>query len=138
MNHIRCQVALAIFIASLTLSTTSVRADDAQVPSAAASASKAVPAAIYLRGSCAPSYPAAALKAHASGVTGVRFTIEPNGTLAGAEVMESSGPLPENQLLDQAAVDALSKCPIRAGRDENGQPAGAQIVAHYNWVLAPR
>jgi periplasmic protein TonB len=138
VNLARCQALLTIWIASLSLSSTLAWADDAKAPSPAASASQAVVAGIFLRKSCAPAYPDAALKAKASGVTRVRFTIDPAGAITNAEVVQTSGPLPENKSLDQAAVDALSRCPIRAGRDDNGQPVSAQIVVTYEWVLTRR
>ena len=93
------------------------------------------PAGIHLQGSCAPAYPAAALKAHVSGTTRVRLTIEPTGAISGTEIVESSGPLPENKLLDAAAAEALSRCETRTGRDAQGQPIGAQIVVTYKWAL---
>ena len=129
MRLMRFHVALIAALAAIP-----AWADDAKAPPAVAG----VQAAIFLRQSCAPAYPDAALKARATGVTRVRFTIQPDGTIANAEVAQSSGPLPENQLMDQAAVDALSRCPIRAGRDPDGQPVGGQIVVTYEWKIAPR
>ena len=114
----------AFVLATAALATVAGCADGAPQP---------VPAAINLYGNCAPFYPEAAFKAHAKGLTRVRFTIEPTGVLSNAEVVESSGPLPENKLLDEAALVALSRCPIRVGRDASGQPVGGQIEASYNW-----
>ena len=106
----------------------------AQTPaSAAGQNSQARPAAIYLKGDCLPAYPHEAERAHVTGETRVKFTIEPTGAISAVQVIHRSGPLPENALLDQAAVEALSRCPIRVGRDENGQPVGGEIVATYVW-----
>ena len=49
-----------------------------------------------------------------------------------------SGPTPEHQVLDEAAVAALSRCPFHAGTDESGQPAGAHITVTYHGCWTPR
>ena len=110
----------------------------AQAPASAAGQtapgdSQARPAAINLHGDCLPSYPSAAERARVKGVTRVKFTIDATGAITAVEVIHRSGPLPEHRLLDSAAVEALSRCPIRVGRDENGRPVGGEIVATYNW-----
>ena len=102
----------------------------------ASTATLARPAAIYVNSrSCRPEYPAAALRARAQGSTRVRFNIAPDGRLLAARLVGASGPTVEHKLLDDAAVAALSRCPIRAGTDESGQPAGAEITVTYQWVL---
>ena len=97
---------------------------------------KTRPAVIYPNApACRPGYPAAALKAHAQGVTGVRFTVSAEGRLVGAQVVQASGSTPEHQLLDEAAVAALSRCPFSAGTDESGKAVGADIIVSYRWKL---
>ncbi len=135
MTLIHCQGVATLCATALLFAASPTWADDAALAANAASASKGPPAGVNLQRSCAPSYPAAALQARASGTTRVRLTIEPTGAISSAEVVQSSGPLPENKLLDTAAADALSKCQSRAGRDANGQPVGAQVVVTYKWTL---
>jgi len=63
----------------------------------------------------------------------VRFTTDASGAVTNTEVIERSGLSHEHRLLDKAAIDALSTCPVRIGLDENGKPVGAQIVASDEW-----
>jgi protein TonB len=87
-------------------------------------------------GSCAkPSYPEAATRAEAEGVTRIRFTIDAEGNVAKAEVESPSGATREHHMLDRTAVEALSKCHFRPGLDENGHPVGAFAIVAYSWKL---
>ena len=90
-------------------------------------------AAITNVADCKPDYPAAALKDDATGTTKIRFTVDATGKVSKAEVERSSGSSREHRLLDRTAVDALSKCPFRAGTDETGKPVGAVAVVDYVW-----
>ncbi len=96
---------------------------------------RARPAIIYPNAaSCRPAYPPAALRAHAQGDTRVRFSIDANGQVLAAKTVQSSGQTPEHQLLDQAAVEALSRCPFVAGVGASGKPVASQIEVTYRWI----
>ena len=94
---------------------------------------QAVPARIDVSACEKPEYPAAALRADATGTTKIRFTIDATGKVAKAEVERPAGASREHRLLDRAAVEALSKCPFKPGTDENGKPVGASTVVDYVW-----
>ncbi|MGU7773825.1 energy transducer TonB [Burkholderia sp. MR1-5-21] len=82
-----------------------------------------------------PTYPEAAAKVEAEGVTKIRFTIDAEGKVAKAEIETPSGSTREHRLLDRTAVEALSKCHFRPGLDENGSPVGAFSIVAYAWKL---
>jgi protein TonB len=84
---------------------------------------------------CKPDYPSAALKAEATGITTIRFTIDATGKMVNAELVKSSGPSREHRLLDRTALSALSGCTFRPGRDSNGNPVGASFPVEYVWRL---
>lgn len=126
-----------------TITTTTVAPPPAPVTIAPAPAPPAPPApapvaaqpAIGNVSACKPDYPAAALKAEATGVTTIRFTVDATGKLSNAEVVRPSGPSREHRLLDRTALTALSGCTFRAGRDVNGNPVGAAFTVEYAWKL---
>jgi len=82
---------------------------------------------------CRPEYPPAALRAGATGVSRIRFTVDASGKVTGAEVVGSSGPTREHRLLDNAAKLALAGCPIKVGTDAEGHPIGTQVEVLYTW-----
>jgi protein TonB len=84
---------------------------------------------------CKPEYPPAALRAQASGVSRIRFTVDASGKVTAADVVGSSGPTRENRLLDNAAKAALATCPFQAGIDSSGQKIGTQVEVSYAWKL---
>lgn len=92
-----------------------------------------VPARIDVGACDKPEYPAAALRAEATGTTKIRFTVDANGKVAKAEIERSAGSSREHRMLDRAAVEALSKCPFKPGTDELGKPVGATTVVEYVW-----
>ena len=77
-----------------------------------------------------PDYPAQALRAGVQGMSLIEATFGPDGAVTSARVARASGPLPENALLDQAALAALSHC--RVIPSEN--PKATQQIA-YAWKL---
>jgi protein TonB len=82
-----------------------------------------------------PAYPRLARSDGATGVTRVRFEIDAGGVVVGATVVQRSGRSRAHQLLDRAAVDALSGCRFEAGRDASGQATGGQATVAYVWSL---
>lgn len=102
-------------------------------PVAAPAPRQAVPARIDVSTCEKPEYPAAALRAEATGTTKIRFTVDAAGKVAKAEIERPSGSSREHRLLDRTAVEALSKCPFKAGTDELGKAVGATAVVDYVW-----
>ena len=86
---------------------------------------------------CALKYPPAAFAARAQGDTRVQFDVGPDGRLLAARVVQSAGPTPEHHLLDDAAVAALSRCPLRPGTDASGNPIGGKVTVVYHWMIDP-
>ncbi len=94
--------------------------------------------AIANAGACAPKaedYPAAAVRAEATGTTKVRFTIGADGRVTAAEIGRSAGPSREHKMLDRLALSKLSECQFKPGTDENGRPVGASFDVEYVWKL---
>ena len=132
-----------------TITTTTVAPPPAPVtisPPPAPAAPPAPPApprvaarpAIANVSACAPKsddYPAAALRAEATGTTKVRFTVGADGKMTAAEVVKSSGPSREHKQMDRVALAKLSECNFRAGADENGKPVGASFEVEYVWKI---
>jgi len=89
-------------------------------------------AAIANASTCAPkSYPAESAKKQEQGTTKLRFHVAEDSSLIKSEIEESSG-FPR---LDEAALEALSKCIFRAARDENGNALAAAFTVSYAWRL---
>jgi protein TonB len=104
-------------------------------PAPPAPAPVAAQPAIGSVANCKPDYPQAALKAEATGTTTIRFTIDANGKMTNAEVIKASGASREHRLLDRTALNALSGCTFKPGRDTNGNPVGASFPVEYVWKL---
>lgn len=96
---------------------------------------QAVPARIDVSTCEKPEYPAAALRAEASGVTKIRFWVDASGAVSKAEIEKPAGISREHRLLDRAAVDALSKCRFKPGTDEHGKPVGGTTTVDYVWKV---
>ena len=96
---------------------------------------QAVPARIDVNSCEKPEYPAAALRAEATGTSKIRFTVDATGVVSKAEIERSAGPSREHRLLDRAAIEALSKCRFKPGTDESGKPVGAVTPVEYVWKL---
>ncbi len=87
---------------------------------------------------CAPKsedYPAAALRAEATGITKVRFTVGADGKMTASEVVRSSGPSREHKQMDRVALAKLSECSFRPGADENGKATGGTFDVDYVWKI---
>lgn len=93
----------------------------------------AVPARIDVASCDKPDYPAAALRAGATGVTKVRFAIDAAGRVVQAELESASGASREHRLLDRSAVEALSQCRFKPGIDEAGRAVGSTAIVSYVW-----
>lgn len=76
-----------------------------------------------------PVYPDAARIVHAGGVAAVKLTIAPDGGLASAELVMSTG----NKALDQAALDAADNS-IYAPKIVNCRPAAGQYLFKVTFV----
>ena len=94
---------------------------------------QAVPARIDVSTCEKPEYPAAALRADATGTSKIRFTVDATGMVSKAEIERSAGASREHRLLDRTAIDALSKCRFKPGVDEGGKPIGGTTVVDYVW-----
>ena len=63
------------------------------------------------------------------------FAVDALGRVSSAQVLRSAGPSREHKLLDRAAVEALGKCPFKAGVDESGRSVGGNATVEYAWTL---
>jgi protein TonB len=87
---------------------------------------------------CAPKnedYPAAAIRAEATGTTRIRFTVDAMGKLSNAEVVKAAGSSREHRQLDRVALSKLSECTFKPGSDETGKPVGGTFEVEYVWKL---
>ena len=87
---------------------------------------------------CAPKnedYPAAAIRAEATGTTRIRFTVDATGKLSNAEVVKAAGSSREHRQLDRVALSKLSECTFKPGSDETGKPVGGTFEVEYVWKL---
>jgi protein TonB len=83
---------------------------------------------------CRPVYPHIAEREGVTGVTRLRFVVDPAGHVS-AQLLESSGPLRQNRRMDEAAMAALSRCPVQVGTDEAGRPVGGSVDVNYKWTI---
>ena len=84
---------------------------------------------------CRPEYPAAALRAGATGTTLIRFSVDATGRISGSRILQASGSSRENRLMDKAAADALAQCPVQVGTDDLGRPVGTTTDVRYDWKM---
>ncbi len=88
--------------------------------------------------SCAPrneDYPAAALRAEATGTTRIRFTVGADGKVESSQIVRSAGPSREHKMLDRVAQTKLSECTFKPGADENGRPTGGTTEVEFVWKI---
>lgn len=77
-------------------------------------------------------YPAAALRAHQSGVTGIRLTVSAHGVPSDCDVTQSSG----FALLDSRACELLSRrARFAPARDDAGEPTQGFYASRVRWSL---
>ena len=99
---------------------------------------RAAQPAIMNVSACAPKnedYPAAAVRAEATGTTVIRFTIDVTGKVSSADVVRSAGSSREHRMLDRLALQKLSECSFRPGTDETGKAVGGTTEVTYVWKL---
>lgn len=82
-----------------------------------------------------PEYPAAARRANVTGTTRVALTLMPDGRVLEARVVTSSGPKPENQLLDRLTGEAMLHCRIPPSPDTAVGDEPRVNMAEYVWAL---
>ena len=83
---------------------------------------------------CRPVYPHVAEREGVTGVTKLRFVVDASGHVS-AELLQSSGPLRQNRRMDEAAIEALSHCPVTVGTDARGRPASGTVDVNYKWTI---
>ncbi len=84
---------------------------------------------------CRPSYPAAAQRAGATGVSRLRFNVDAQGHIGGVQILQASGATREHRMMDRAAAEALAQCPATPGTDDQGRPVGGTADVEYVWSL---
>ena len=110
----------------------------AQAAEPASAASAAVRARVQIERDCrAPVYPANAEHTEAQGITTIQFSVAATGKLTASEIAQSAGSTTAHKLLDQAAMEALARCPFTPAHDENGNAQADTIKVEYVWTLEP-
>ena len=84
---------------------------------------------------CQPVYPESALATHVQGESHLRFRVDANGRLVSGQMLRNADAPPEQRMLDVAALQGLSRCPITPGVDADGKPVGGDVDVSYHWVL---
>ena len=94
------------------------------------------PGRILVKGrECSPDYPAAALRAHAQGVTRLAFHLDETGKVLRTDIVQSSGETREHRLLDTAAAQTLATCPFQPIQDAAGKPIAGTVTLSYTWRI---
>jgi len=82
-----------------------------------------------------PSYPPAAARAEATGVSSIKVTVGTDGRATATEIAKSSGPSREHKLLDRAAEAAIKNtCKFKPGTVD-GKPQTLTTQVDYVWKL---
>jgi TonB family protein len=81
---------------------------------------------------CKPAYPKDTLRAEEEGKTAVRLHVAASGELRGVSLVRSSG----SARLDQAVIDAMSRCRFAPGR-QGGAAVEGDFTIEYVWRLEP-
>jgi periplasmic protein TonB len=81
-----------------------------------------------------PEYTSAARRAEATGNTVIVYTMDTNGVISEATIEKSSGPLRENKILDQLALEAVKACKGTPGTID-GKPQKLTGRITYAWRL---
>lgn len=84
---------------------------------------------------CRPVHPAQALATPLQGESHLRFRVDANGRLVSGQMLRNADAPPEQRMLDVAALQALSRCPITPGIDAEGKLVGGDVDVTYHWVL---
>ena len=58
-----------------------------------------------------------------------------SGRIAGSQILQPSGLTRENRLMNRAAAEALSQCPVQVGTDEKAAPSATTTHVEYVWTL---
>lgn len=78
-----------------------------------------------------PDYPAAALRAMATGSTTIRLRVGGDGQVVGGDIAVPSGPTREHRLLDGTAVDTFTLCRFPA------TGLARTLSLRFNWRIEP-
>jgi protein TonB len=88
---------------------------------------------------CAPGredYPAAAIRAEATGTTRVQVNIDASGKITSVDVLKSAGPTREHKMLDRLIVSKImSDCKATPARDSEGKAVAGSTAVEYVWAL---
>lgn len=119
----------AITVFSSLLATQVHQPAIAQQPSQAQGRGHSVPARIA-KPCIPPDYPIEAVRKNLQGTTRIRFSINQYGEVMKVDLVASSG----SEVLDSAAISALSKCNFAPGA-RDGIPTVSETTVDYVWRI---
>ena len=121
----------------MNLSVASGAFAQASAPDAASTPAVSAAHGPVMHGSmaCAPGMPQQAARAGAQGTTRLKFDVDATGRVTAAEIVASSGATREHRLLDNAAKQALARCPFTPAHDDHANPIGGFTIVEYRWVI---
>ncbi len=98
---------------------------------------KPVPGRIANLTSCVSNddYPAAALRAEATGVSEIRLHVDAGGHVTKAEILTPSGSTREHRMLDKVAIEKLSapSCSYIVASDDTGHKIASYVTVQVVW-----